>query len=374
MTTPFDSLAIGTHRVKNRLVVAPMTTSQSHADGSPSEDEARWLERLAEDGYGVVITCAAAVSKTSIAFRNQLSFGEETFLPALSDLAARIRRPGQLAIAQLCHGGSRAIPELADQPAHSASRYELDVPGFVPPLELSPKQIEGVVAGFAEAASRAARAGFDGIEIHGANGYLQTQFTSTMTNLRRDAWGGSLANRARFPRECVRAIRASVPASFVVGYRMSFEAFGPDTGLDVDENVQILEWLAEDGISWGHVSHFDYGAASLKYPERPLLSLIRERVDSALPIMIAGGVKSRADADRALALGADLVSFARAAIGNHRLPAKLEAGEALAWTPFDRARLAELAVSAAFMRYMTDSFPVNTMKIVAPDDASRPSE
>ena len=90
--------------------------------------------------------------------------------------------------------------------------------------------------------------------------------------------------------------------------------------------------------------------------------------------MIAGGVKSRADADRALALGADLVSFARAAIGNGRLPAKLEAGEALAWTPFDRARLAGLAVSDAFMRYMTDSFPVNTMKIVAPDDALRPSE
>lgn len=364
MKDPFAPFTLASHTLGNRLAVAPMTTSQSHADGSPSESEARWLERLADDGYGIVISCAAAVSRTSIAFRNQLSLGVEDHLPALAELAARIRRPGQLAIVQLCHGGSRAIAELTGQPPHSASRYELPLPGFVPPLELSTPQIEAIIDDFATAAERAARAGFDGVEIHGANGYLQTQFTSTLTNQRSDTWGGSLENRARFPRECVRAIRAKVPAEFVVGYRMSFEGFGLDTGLDVDDNVRILQWLVEDGISWGHISHFDYGARSVKYPERVLLSLIRERIDPALPLMIAGSVKSRTDAERALELGADLVAFARAAIGNEKLPAKLAAGEALASTPFSRSHLHELAVSDAFIRYMTETQPVASMNIV----------
>jgi 2,4-dienoyl-CoA reductase-like NADH-dependent reductase (Old Yellow Enzyme family) len=365
MMAPFSPFTLAGHTLNNRLVAAPMTTSQSHADGSPSEQEALWLERLADDDYGIVISCAAAVSRTSIAFRNQLSLGVEDYVPALSALATRIRRPGQLAVVQLCHGGSRTITELTGRPPHSASRYELPVPGFVPPLEFSTPQIEAVIEDFAAAAERAARAGFGGIEIHGANGYLQTQFTSTMTNRRSDAWGGSLENRARFPRECVRAIRASVPANFVVGYRMSFEGFGLDTGLDVDDNVRILEWLAEDGISWGHISHFDYGARSVKYPEQPLLTLIRERVNTALPLMIAGGVKSRSDAERALELGADLVAFARAAIGNAQLPAKLAAGERLAETPFSRSHLERLAVSDAFIRYMTETQPVASMNIVA---------
>jgi len=89
-------------------------------------------------------------------------------------------------------------------------------------------------------------------------------------------------------------------------------------------------------------------------------------VDRALPLIAAGGVKSRADADRALSLGADLVAFARAAIGNDRVPAKLAENEPLAWTPFARERLAALAVSDAFQRYMTETFPVSTMNIVAP--------
>ena len=75
-----------------------------------------------------------------------------------------------------------------------------------------------------------------------------------------DAWGGSLENRARFSRGVVRAVRARVPKGFVVGYRMSFENFGLETGLDIDENVQVMQWLAEDGIDYGHVSNLDFAA------------------------------------------------------------------------------------------------------------------
>lgn len=364
MSSPFSPFTLAGHSLGNRLVVAPMTTSQSHTSGAPSEDEARWLSRLADDGYGVLITCAAAISKTSIAFHRQLSFGDEALLPELKTLAARLRRPGQLLIAQLCHGGSRAIPSLTGQPAYSASRYELPVEGFVPPLELSTRQIETIIDDFAMAAERAHRAGFDGVELHGANGYLQTQFTSTMTNQRTDAWGGSLENRGRFARECVRAIRAKVPASFVVGYRMTFEGMGLETGLDLDENVQLLQWLAEDGISWGHVSHFEFSARSQKHPTEPLLPYVRARVGAALPLIAVGGVRSQGDVEQAVSLGADLVAFSRAAIGNDRVPERLARGEALEWTPYSRERLRALAVSDAFMHYMSDTFPVSTLGIV----------
>ena len=361
----FSEVRLGAARLRNRLAVAPMTTSQSNPDGSPSEAEARWLERLVDDGYGMVLTCASAISRSSIAFANQLSFGDDAFLPALTALATRLARPGTLVTAQLCHGGSRAIPALAGQPARSASRYELPIPGFVPPLELSTAQIERIIEEFAAAASRAARAGFGGIELHGANGYLFTQFTSTMTNLRSDAWGGSLENRARFSREVVRAVRARVPEGFVVGYRMSFENFGLEKGLDIDENVQVMRWLAEDGIDYGHVSALDLAARSVKYPDRIALAYIRAGGDRALPLMCAGSVRSRTEAERALELGADLVAIGRAAIGNARVPEKLASGVDLVPTPFGRSHLAALAVSRDFIGYMTTAVPVSSLNIVA---------
>jgi len=361
----FSEFSLGEVRLTNRLAVAPMTTSQSNPDGSPSEAEARWLERLVDDGYGIVVTCAAAISWHSIAFPNQLSFGDNVLLPALTTLAKRVTRPGSLLVAQLCHGGSRSIPELAGQPAHSASRYELPMPGFVPPIELSTAQIEQTVDDFAAAADRAARAGFGGIEFHGANGYLFTQFTSTMTNRRSDAWGGSLENRARFSREVVRAVRARAPKGFVVGYRMSFEGFGVETGLDIDENVRIMQWLAEDGIDYGHVSHMDFAARSAKYPDRIALSHIRAGVDGALPLMCAGGVKNRSDAERALELGADLVAIGRAAIGNAHVPDKLAKKLALETTPYSRASLSSLNVSQDFIRYITSAGPLASLNIVA---------
>ncbi len=170
MSPFFSPRRLGGLELRNGLAVAPMTTTQSHSDGSASEAEVRWLERLAGDGYGLVITCAAAISRTSIAFPRQLSFGDDAFLPGLGALARRATRPGMALVAQLCHGGSRALPELTGQPAHSASRFELTLPGFVPPLELSAAQLQTIIEDFASAAGRAARAGFQGVELHGANG------------------------------------------------------------------------------------------------------------------------------------------------------------------------------------------------------------
>lgn len=364
MSALFSPRKIGDLTLKNGLAVAPMTTTQSQADGAVSEAETRWMERLADDGYGLLLTCAAAIGRTSIAFPQQLSFGEDAFVPGLAELARRASRPGMALVAQLCHGGSRAMPALTGQPAYSASRVELPLPGFVPPLELSAAQIEAIIDDFASAAARAARAGFQGVELHGANGYLFTQFASTATNSRRDAWGGPLSHRARLAREVVRATRSRVPRSFIVGMRWTFES--PfDSGLDLDEGIQVMNWLAEDGIDYGHVPQLDLGATSTKYPGEPVFERIRGGVDRALPLIAAGGVVSTADVDRAVLLGADLVAIGRSAIGNRHVPGKLAAGEPLARTPFRREALAQLGVSDDFVRYLATAPPLASLHIVA---------
>lgn len=312
-----------------------------------------------------MITCAAAISRSSIAFPKQMSLGDDTFMPGLSALAARLRRHAALSVVQLCHGGARAIPSLTGVPAHSASGYNLPIAGFVPPLELSAAQIEQIIEDFACAAERAARAGFGGVEFHGANGYLFTQFLSTMTNRRSDMWGGSLQNRARLSREVVRASRRRVPASFVLGFRMSFESGGLETGLDLDECAEVMDWLGEDGIDYGHVSHLDFAAPSVKDPRQPALKLIRARVDRTLPLMCAGGITSRDAAERAMEFGADLVGVGRAAIGNSNVPAKLTRREALRHTPFLAVDLAELCISPDFIRYLQTAMPISTLNIVS---------
>jgi 2,4-dienoyl-CoA reductase-like NADH-dependent reductase (Old Yellow Enzyme family) len=365
MSAVFSTLRLRGATLSNRLAVAPMTTTQSHADGTVSEAEAAWLERLAGDGYGMVITCAAAISRSSIAFPRQLSLGDDTFLPGLSALAGRLRHHAAVSVVQLCHGGSRAIPSLTGVPAHSASSYELPIPGFVPPREFSTAQIEQIIEDFPCASERAARAGFGGVEFHGANGYLFTQFLSTMTNRRADDWGGSLPNRARLSRKVVQACRRRVPASFVLGFRMSFENAGLETGLDLDEGAEVMTWLAEDGIDYGHVSHLDFAARSVKDPRRTALELIRARVDRALPLMCAGGITSRAAADRAMELGADLVAVGRSAIGNADVPARLSRGESLRQTPFPASDLAALHVSPDFIRYLQTAVPISTLNIVS---------
>ena len=359
MDNVFSSLKINSkYTLKNRLVVAPMTTSQSNADGSLSQAESEWLERLARDGYGLLITCAAAISSTSVAFPRQLSVGDKKLFPALRDLATRLNKYGGLPIVQLCHGGSRATPELTGASvSYSASSYDLAIPGFIKPKELSREQIQQIIDDFANACVLVAEAGFAGVEFHGANGYLFTQFISQMTNFRQDEYGGSLENRARFTREVVRACRLKVPAEFILGFRILFEGSFMDTGLDIDENIQIVNWLKEDGIDYIHTSQMDYAAKSEKYPEKIILQYVRQEVNHELPLIGVGGVVSLSDAKKAMEYGADLVAIGRAAIGNADLPKVFARGEELVnKLPFNESLLRDLQLSNDFIQFIK-AFP-----------------
>ncbi|MBS1635788.1 MAG: tRNA-dihydrouridine synthase [Bacteroidetes bacterium] len=364
----FSPFLINTKLIKNRLAVAPMTTQQSMPDGTISKAESDWLERLSEDGYGMVITCASSISDTATAFHNQLSIASDNMIAGLSELTTRMRNHGSVNILQLCHGGSRTIESLTGVKPCSASSYTLpSVTGFVPPLALSQEQIHSIVSDFADACVRASHAGFDGIELHGANGYLFTQFFSRMTNLRDDHYGGSLQNRSRFAREVVKACRHKVPKDFIIGFRMSFENMGMETGLDIDENIQIVNWLAEDGIDYIHTSHLNYAAMTNKYPDKTALRYLRDTITKSLPLVGVGGILNAADAEKAMEYGADIVAIGRAAIGNKNLPAYFKEGKVLPYhTPYSTDLLKESGISENFIDYLKNAPPLASLKIMKP--------
>lgn len=287
-------------------------------------------------------------------------------IDGLSQLAQRMKSHNSINLIQLCHAGSRAIQSLTGVKPHSASSYSMPmVPDFESPESLSIEEIKEIISDFANACVRVEEAGFDGVEFHGANGFLITQFISLMTNLRTDIYGGDLVNRSRFAREVVTACRKRVSKDFIIGFKMSFENMGFETGLDIDENIQIINWLAEDGINYVHTSHMNYAAKTSKYPDQISLQYLRNKITSALPLVGVGGILSCEDAEKAIEYGADIVAIGRAAIGNKKLPEYFEDREALQiQMPYPETKLKEIGISNSFIDYLKNG-KVAVFNIVA---------
>jgi 2,4-dienoyl-CoA reductase-like NADH-dependent reductase (Old Yellow Enzyme family) len=334
---------------RNRLALAPMTNGQSHADGSLGDDELDWVASRAESGFGVIETCAAHVSLEGQGFAGELGVFADRLVPGLTRLAGAIRGHGALGFVQLYHGGARCPAALTGQRAWSAS----EIPGDPEdPRAATTADLERTIAAFRDAAARCHRAGFDGVELHGAHGYLLGQFLSTL-NTRGDAYGGDLMGRARFVREVTRAVRAAVPASFLVGIRLSPEDWGQAKGVDLDESLQVARWLADDGIDFLHLSLWRAQQNTTKRPEEHALPLFREAVGPDVRLLACGGVWTRGDADALLARGADLIAVGRAAIANRDWPRRVKDP---AWEPrrppLTAVELRERRLGEAFIGYL----------------------
>jgi 2,4-dienoyl-CoA reductase-like NADH-dependent reductase (Old Yellow Enzyme family) len=346
-----DSLTLRSGLViPNRIALAAMTNGQSLADGRLGDDELHWLARRADGGFGMVTTCAAYVARDGKAWPGQL--GVDADDPKLASLASRIRRTGATAFVQLFHGGVRATQKLSGEQVWSASTWREDGPDFEVPRVGTEADIERTIEAFAAAALRAKQAGFDGVELHGAHGYLLTQFISAVTNTRTDAWGGSLANRARLVREVLRAVRARCGAQFSVGVRLSLEHGGHAKGLDFDESLQVAAWLAEDGADFIHASLWRAENNTRKYPDQHPLPLLRKAIPGSVPIIACGNIWTHADAMQALDRGADMIAIARAAIVNPDWPKLVAPGWEPRRPPLTPAELGELAISPAFVQYL----------------------
>jgi len=314
MTTLFDPLVFRTGlAASNRIVLAPLTNMQSNADGTLGDDELRWLLSRADGGYGLVMTCAAHVARDGQGWPGELGVFDDALMPGLARLAASLHDRGAVAFVQIFHGGVRADRTVTGVQPWSAS----DGDGARAATE---DDIHRVIGEFADAADRSRRAGFDGVEIHGAHGYLFTQFLSATQNRRTDDWGGPLANRARLLLETLRAVRARVGSSFTVGVRVSPEDFGNARGLDLDESIQTARWLADDSADFIHLSLWQSLLPTTKRPDTHAIPLFRAVLPGDVKVLAAGAIWTRAEAEQVLSLGADAAVLGRSAIANADWP------------------------------------------------------
>jgi 2,4-dienoyl-CoA reductase-like NADH-dependent reductase (Old Yellow Enzyme family) len=264
----------------------------------------------------------------------------------LRTLATALRDRGATSIVQIFHGGLRADPSVTGAVPWSAS----DGDGI---RAATVDDIHRVIGQFADAAARAQQAGFDGVELHGAHGYLFTQFLSATQNRRTDDWGGPLEQRARLVREALRAVRARVGRGFTVGVRLSPEDFGNARGLDLDESVQTARWLADDGADFIHLSMWHSLSNTAKRPDIHAIPLFREAVPSDVVILAAGSVWTRLEAEELLVKGADGVVLGRSAIINADWPRRaVDPQWAPVRPPVTIESLRANGLSPAFAEYM----------------------
>lgn len=338
---------------KNRLWLAPLTNKQSNADGTLSNDEHEFLRLRAEGGFGVIETCASHVGKDGQGWPGELGIFDDAHVEGLSRLAKTIAGTGALGIVQLFHGGVRADTSVSEGAPWSASAFVEDKPGFVVPRAATEDDLERVLGQFTAAAKRAEKAGFHGVELHGAHGYLLSQFLSKTMNQRSDRWGGALEGRARLIREAMRRARAATSERFLVGVRLSPEDFGQARGLDLDETIQVAKWLVEDGAAFIHLSLWNGAKNTAKYPDKHALPLFREALGPSVPIVAAGSVWTREDAEALLAKGADAVALGKAAIVNPDWPRCLsDPSFAPKRPPVTIEELRARGLNATFAEYM----------------------
>ena len=322
--------------VPGLLAIAPITLLGSNPDGTISQEERDYLNERAKN-TGLYILGATAVSQDGIAFQNQPRAFSENDIPSLSERAKIIKEQGALAINQIFHGGFLADSKYSGKDVYvvsneinyrrpdEAKKANVDIK-----KQLGNKDIEKIINDFAYATELSIKAGFDGIEIHGANNYLLQQFYSGYYNIRNDEWGGSLEKRIRFPLEVVDAcckIREKYnKPEFIIGYRLSpEEPF--ENGITMTETLALVKALTLKPIQYIHVSQSNFFKKTRRGEgigiER--LKLIHKETKGKVALIGVGQLYSHKDFNKALKSEfSDLIAAGRASMMNKNLATLLK--------------------------------------------------
>lgn len=300
--------------LKNRIAMAPMTTYSSELNGDVSDQELEYYARRAKSGIGTVITACAYVQPIGAGFEWSIGAEHDDRLPSLTRLASAIKDNGATAILQIFHAGRQSSSKVLNGATPvSASAVASPRQGAETPRELTADEIEETIKAFGEACIRAIDAGFDGVEIHGANGYLIHQFFSPHSNQRDDKWG---QDRSAFPlavlAEVKRAVNEYAKKPFIIGYRFSPEE-NTDPGFTIEEMLNLLDKMADENIDYLHVSLQQFFDASYSDPNgKSRIERIHDVIAGRTPLMGVGSLGGRQDLDQAVASGfAELFAVGR---------------------------------------------------------------
>ena len=331
----FETSEISGMQLANRFVRSATWEGMAADDGAATPKLINVMAELARGGVGLVISGHTYVSPEGQAGPWQLGVYKDELVTGLSEMAKAVHENDGKIVMQLAHSGLTASPDLTGQePIGPSPLQDPDVP---PGLEMSASDIARVVAAFAAGANRAKVAGFDGVQIHGAHGYLLSEFLSPYFNRRQDQYGGSIENRARIVLEVLRAVRGAVGNDYPVLIKMNCQDF-LENGLSLDDSVQAAAMLAEEGIdaieiSGGTPRSGKLGAArvGIKSEEKEAYfqneaRAFRENVD--VPLILVGGNRSFQVAESIVEKGiADYISMCRPFIRESGLVNRWKSGD-----------------------------------------------
>lgn len=336
MAKLFETTVLNGLSIKNRLIRSATWEGMAEKDGAPRPELAELMARLAEGDVGLIISSHAYVTVEGQGSPLQLGNYGDHLLPGLTRLASAVHDAGGKTMLQLAHAGCRAPKRLTGTIALGPSVPE--DPKNPPSREMTVDDIHAVTAAFTAGALRAGKAGFDGVQVHAAHGYLFSQFLSPFYNKREDAYGGTIENRARFLLETVRAIRAAMGADFPLLVKMNSEDF-LDDGLTRSEMLSAAEMLQNAGVdaielSGGTSASGNLGpvrAGKIEPGENEGYyrgAAAEYKAKMNIPLILVGGIRSYATAEQLVSQNlADYIALCRPLIREPRLVKRWQAGD-----------------------------------------------
>lgn len=322
-------------KLRNRIVMAPMTTWSANPDGTISEQELEFYKRRSQN-VGLVITGCTYVTPSGIGFTHEFAAYDDRFINSLEKLAAAAKSGGAPAILQVFHAGNKAIPELVpNNDVISASASSVKSGDFmkrvVQSREMTENEIQETIRAFGDVTKRAIKAGFDGVELHGAHGFLLQNFFSPLFNQRNDRWGGDLEGRMRFPLAVLQEVKNVVyeyaTKPFAIGYRISPEESATG-GLRIEDTYKLLDRLISSGISYIHTSLVSINDSyPVESPNGPrTIELILNHIAGRVPVIAAGKIRTPSQAQEAISTGLPLVAIGKGLVINPEWVTLAESG------------------------------------------------